>query len=108
MHVDETGADEQPVRVNGSVGGLVGQAADSRNPVADDAEVSAHPRVTRPIDQFAAADQDVEHHIAIKPRRLGGLLFRPGAMTSSAYLFAHDLLDETVAVVLDRLEQAGL
>jgi hypothetical protein len=29
-------------------------------------------------------------------------------MTSSAYFFAHDVLDETPAVVLDRLEQAGL
>jgi hypothetical protein len=29
-------------------------------------------------------------------------------VTSSAYLFAHDVLDETAAVVVDRLEQAGL
>ena len=29
-------------------------------------------------------------------------------MTSSAYLFAHDVLDEGVDVVLDRLERAGL
>src|SRR5438105_14609542 len=107
MHVDETRAHKQPVRIDGSGCPFVGQAAHSCYSIADDADVGTHPRVPCPIDQLPRTDQNVEH-TDIKPCAFGGLPFGPAAVTSSAYLFAHDVLDETAAVVLDRLEQAGL
>src|SRR6266568_6771443 len=41
--------------------------ADRGDAIADDADVSAHPRIAGSVDQFATTDQDVEHKTHILP-----------------------------------------
>src|SRR5439155_26315529 len=67
VHIDETRTDEQPVCVTGSVGRFARQMADRGDAIADDADVSAHPRIAGSVDQFATTDQDVEHKTHILP-----------------------------------------
>ena len=59
VHVDEAGADEEPVRVDHALRGLV-DATDVRDPAARDADVGAVPGIAGAVDHAAAADQHVE------------------------------------------------
>ena len=59
VHVDEARADEEPVRVDHALRGLV-DATDVRDPAARDADVGAVPGIAGAVDHAAAADQHVE------------------------------------------------
>ena len=60
VHVDETGGDDAPGRIDGAGGRrCVEIAADGRNAVARDRDVGAHARRARPVDHRPALEEDV-------------------------------------------------
>ena len=61
VHVDEAGADEQPVGIDHSGRGLGRKSSDRSDTAAGDADVGGEPRIAGPVDDPAAANQQVEH-----------------------------------------------
>ncbi len=62
VDIDEPRRNDQPLRVDDpGCGGIGAELPHGRDPVSFDRQIALEPGITSPIDDRAAADQDVVH-----------------------------------------------